>query len=214
LVRLDLGRPFQGLSGPVRWASWIALPIVAALISEFFYYWFHRAQHAWPFLWRFHRVHHSIREMNAWNSVHHPTEEIFRIPFIAVPLALLGVSLGYIPALVLAILGMQGQFEHSCTRVHLGWFRYLVADNRYHRIHHSTDPRHFGKNFGSFTSVWDQLFGTAHFPARGEWPETGLADYPEARTLRHYVLATAAPRASVGAAHATRPRLDAAAPNR
>jgi sterol desaturase/sphingolipid hydroxylase (fatty acid hydroxylase superfamily) len=156
--------------------------------SQSFYYLFHRLQHTVRFLWRFHKVHHSIREMSAWNSYHHFTEKIFRIPFIAVPLSLIiSPDAGHVPAAVTVILGMQALFEHSSTRVNLGSLRYLIADNRYHRIHHSIDPRHHGKNFGSFTSVWDQVFGTAHFPKPSEWPETGVFETAEPKRLRDFL---------------------------
>jgi sterol desaturase/sphingolipid hydroxylase (fatty acid hydroxylase superfamily) len=65
--------------------------------------------------------------------------------------------------------------------------RRLIADNRFHRIHHSVDPHHFDKNFGAGTTIWDQLFGTAHFPAADEWPDTGIADHPETRRLSDYL---------------------------
>jgi sterol desaturase/sphingolipid hydroxylase (fatty acid hydroxylase superfamily) len=65
--------------------------------------------------------------------------------------------------------------------------RRIIADNRFHRIHHSVEPQHFGKNFGAGTSLWDQLFGTAYFPAADEWPATGLSDQREANTVSEYL---------------------------
>ena len=78
----------------------------------------------------------------------------------------------------------------------------VIADNRFHRIHHSVEPDHFDKNFGAGTSLWDQLFGTAYFPKENEWPATGLPDQREVRTLRGYLLAS-----SESAANAERPVL-------
>src|SRR5262249_6177219 len=145
----------------------VAAPILAAILTEFFYYWFHRMQHAVPFFLRFHSVHHSLREMSAWNCNHHFTEEIFRIPFVTLPLSLLiSGDPGPVPLIVGSILAMQSLYEHSCIRFGLGPIRYIIADNRYHRIHHSIEPEHLGKNFGSFTPVWDILFGTARFPKK------------------------------------------------
>lgn len=45
---------------------------------------------------------------------------------------------------------------------------------------------HYDKNFDSFTSVWDLMLGTAHFP-KNEWPDTGLADIDEPNGLREYL---------------------------
>lgn len=168
--------------------NWIAAPILAGMVGEFFYYWFHRAQHTFPIMWRFHAVHHSLREMNGVNNNHHFTEEIFRIPFITLPMSLLiGVHSGPVPAVILTVLGMQGQYEHSCTRFHLGWFRYVVADNRYHRIHHTINREDWGHNFGSLVSFWDIVFRTAKFPMKNEWPDVGIPGVDEPKTVKDFL---------------------------
>jgi hypothetical protein len=64
--------------------------------------------------------------------------------------------------------------------------RYFM-DNRLHRIHHSIEPQHFDKNFGLFTTLWDSLFGTAYFPARDEWPDTGVPDFPEPASMTEFL---------------------------
>jgi sterol desaturase/sphingolipid hydroxylase (fatty acid hydroxylase superfamily) len=188
LFSFDLGSVFASSSKALVVFGWIAGPVLAVIVGEFFYYWFHRAQHASKILWAFHCEHHAIREMSAWNSTHHVTEEILRIPFMIVPLSLLvHLDPGYAPALVWLLIGVQGQYIHSHTRLNLGPLRYVVADNRFHRIHHSVERRHYDKNFGSFTSVWDTVFGTAHFPARDEWPDTGVDEHDQACTLGEYL---------------------------
>lgn len=188
LLHIDLrwltGSPWPALNA----VGGFATVMVGLLIGEFFYYWFHRLQHAAPFFWRFHEVHHSLREMSAWNSNHHFTEEIFRIPFVVIPISLLfHFDAGPVPALIGILLGMQGIYEHSNTKLHLGPLRYLIADNRYHRLHHSLEPHHFSRNFGSGTPVWDMVFRTATFPKKGEWPAVGLAGVSEPRTLREFL---------------------------
>lgn len=189
LVDLRVGSWFQAGPQPVRVAGWFLAPIFAIIVGEFFYYWFHRAQHAWHWLWRFHSVHHSLREMSALNCYHHVSEDILRIPFVTIPLAaFIFIDPSPVPTVVALVIGAQPVYEHSCTRWNWGWLRYVVADNRYHRLHHSVEARHLNRNFGSFTSIWDQAFGTAVFPARGEWPETGIPGIREPATLRAYLL--------------------------
>ncbi len=185
-----LSLSFLGGSGdPVlKVLGGIAAWWLAAQIGEFFYYWFHRAQHASRFLWRFHAVHHALEEMSAFNSNHHFTEELFRIPFITIPLSLLvAVQPGEIPWVWLLLVGAQGVYEHSETRLNFGVLRYLIPDNRYHRIHHSRDPRHFDKNFGSASALWDMVFGTLHAPRTGEWPQVGLAGIGEPASVPDFL---------------------------
>ena len=76
---------------------------------------------------------------------------------------------------------------HSPTRANFGPLRALFVDNRFHRIHHSLEERHFDKNFGAFTTLWDRLFGTACFPERGEWPAVGLAEIDEPNGVREWI---------------------------
>jgi sterol desaturase/sphingolipid hydroxylase (fatty acid hydroxylase superfamily) len=186
-ARLALQAPFHSEYQAVRWAGVIIAPISAGIISDFFYYWFHRLQHTSPFLWRFHAVHHSIEEMSGINSNHHFTEEIFRIPIVVIPLSLVVPVSGPVPWIVSTVMGMLGLYIHSCTRLHFGIARYVIADNRFHRIHHSIEPQHQDRNFGSLSSLWDTVFRTAHFPHKGEWPATGVKGVAEPTTVADFL---------------------------
>jgi len=189
LIQIDLS----------SWSHWNnpVLDVVGALVAviivgiagDFFYYWFHRLQHTNAFLWRFHAVHHSLREMNAFNSNHHFTEEIFRIPFVMLPFGLLvSMSAGDTSVIIATIFGMHGIFIHSSTRFNLGFGNRIIADNRFHRIHHSLDRGHWGKNYGSSSSIWDVLFKTAYFPKADEpMPATGLKAVPEPQNLHAFL---------------------------
>lgn len=175
MMVLDLDRlPFAIVLGP----------IVGAILGDFLFYWMHRAQHT-RLLWRFHAVHHAIEELNAVSSYHHVSEGLVRALFIALPTQVVAIQLGG-QALGWVIVA-QGMYLHSCTRLHLGPVRYLVGDNRFHRIHHSTDPLHFNRNFSGFTPIWDVVFGTAYFPKAHEWPKTGLSDQPEVASIVDYL---------------------------
>ncbi|HEY3797577.1 MAG TPA: sterol desaturase family protein [Caulobacteraceae bacterium] len=190
-----------GLPAPLAGAIGV---VAAAFVGDFFYYWCHRAQHRVPWLWRFHAVHHSVREMNGLTGYHHFTEGFIEFALYALPLSLFTDSPYAIPFLGLA-LAWQGNYEHSPTRVHLGPLRRLLVDNRIHRIHHSLERRHYDKNFGIFTTLWDQLFGTAWFPADDEWPQTGVADFPEPQSVRELLIAPFVWRAGSAAPMATVP---------
>ncbi len=204
LMVIDL-RPLTG-SGvlPVKVFGWLVAGLLVSMVGNVFYYWWHRAQHAVPLLWRFHKVHHSISELSALNSYHHVTEDVIQYFLVLVPTALLiGVDSGYVPAIVLAVLRTHTFYIHSSANINIGPIRYIVGDNRFHRLHHSTEERHFGKNFGTTTPLWDVLFGTACFPRKGEWPKTGLGDVAEPDRVGDYLLmpffpATAIPSASAG----------------
>jgi sterol desaturase/sphingolipid hydroxylase (fatty acid hydroxylase superfamily) len=182
--------PHSLITIPVRMAgAWdiVGAPILAAIIGDFYFYFHHRIQHAVPMLWRFHAVHHSIRELNAVNAYHHPFDEFIKTPISFVPLFFFSVEPARsVPAMTL-IMAMHPYFLHSPMKADLGWFRQIIGDNRFHRIHHSTDPAHYNKNFGAFTTLWDRLFGTAYWPAKNEWPEVGLREIDEPKSVAEWI---------------------------
>ena len=189
LAILDLSPLTTSESLPVRVAGWLGAAFAIVMVGNFFYYWLHRAQHKFPWLWRFHRVHHSITEMSATNGYHHFAEELFQFTAVTVPMAfLLGVATGPVPWIVLTIASTHGYFIHSSANINIGPFRYILGDNRFHRLHHSLEEKHFDRNFATLTPLWDVLFGTAYFPRAGEWPKVGLSDFPEPKTMREYLL--------------------------
>lgn len=199
-MRYGLGalglKPLISINFGTAW--WIGWP-AAMIVGDFFYYWYHRAMHR--FAWPIHSVHHSIRELNAVSAFIHPLDEMAHILLSTVPATiLLSIDVRMIAALPF-LATLQGHFIHSCTRLNLGPLRYIVNDNRFHRIHHSVLPEHFDRNFGSFSTVWDQLFGTAIFPKSDEWPDTGVADRQPATGPISFVLGPLAP----GAMRQTKP---------
>lgn len=174
--------PFLGLGSDVLPIALGGLLYIFAY--DFFYYWFHRAQHAVPLLWRFHAVHHSNEHLAAGFGFHHLAEAPLRAALVGLPLGMLvdgpgGLVISYIYTI-------HGYYVHSSTRLNFGALAWLIGDNRVHRIHHSLEPRHFDKNFGVSTLLWDKLFGTAYWP-KDEWPKVGLADVPQPKNVREYL---------------------------
>lgn len=150
-----------------------ALGIVAALlIIDFLRYVEHRAEHfAW---WPVHSLHHAPTSVHASSVFAHPLIAIPEFLIISIPLSFIDIGVSGI-AWLASIMTFQDLVIHSPLRVHLGPLRRVFNDNRFHRIHHSTEERHFDRNYGLFFTIWDQMFGTAYFPAKDEWPETGVA---------------------------------------
>lgn len=169
------------------WLAYILGPVLFMTFYDFFGYWMHRAQHRW--FWAQHAVHHAIRDLSAVNSYLHWTEEGFRLVFIAMPTSLfLGLEPMGVTTVAIFLNSLHGNYLHSASEVHFGRIgRLYFADNRWHRIHHSMDPAHFDRNFGTAVTIWDRLFGTAYDPADDEWPATGVADRPEVTTLDDFL---------------------------
>lgn len=152
----------------------IASAVIYLLAIDFMEYVFHRAQHAWPFLWAMHSLHHSDPSVNITTSARHywlevPIKAIFVYPVLAI--------LFKVPPAVLEIYAVSTiwhYLNHLNVRIPfpLPWM--IVNTPQFHRLHHSTLPEHYNKNFAPYFPLWDILFGTAHAPELGEYPVTGL----------------------------------------
>jgi sterol desaturase/sphingolipid hydroxylase (fatty acid hydroxylase superfamily) len=176
------------LFGPhTPWPVALCAAVLAAVLSDFFYYWCHRLQHT-PLLWRFHAIHHSIRDMSAVNCYHHWTEQPIHFLLIGIPLLSLVRVDGIMTPMLAAGLVLQTTYIHTPSRLHFGPVSRIFVDNRFHRHHHIIDKSRSSRNFGVFTTLWDQLFGTAYFPAKDEWCEVGLAEQGEIETVRDFLL--------------------------
>ena len=154
--------------------------VAAALyfaIVDFFYYWYHRSQHEFDWLWQQHAVHHSEESLNASTATrHHWLEYIFQTFVIVLPMTLL-FKLTPINVWIISMVGAAWTWViHLNARIHIGRAARIIVGPQGHRIHHSILPQHRNKNFAAYFAFWDVLFGTYHHPEREEYPATGLAD--------------------------------------
>lgn len=161
----------------------LALPL-AILLSDCLQYWEHRVEH-WLF-WRFHAVHHATREMSSTSNVSHFTHQIMMTIIYGIPIDLIcGDPMGHVPVIV--AIYWWSALTHSPAKINIGPLRWIMVDNRMHRIHHSLEKQHFDKNFGGIFSLWDRLFGTMHWPLGDEWPASGVAGHMEITTVTDFL---------------------------
>jgi len=158
--------------------------LLLVMLADFLAYWRHRTEHR--ILWRIHSVHHSPRHLHAANDIAHPLQVFYSIIFVTLPLSLIQFDGPAVPIAVGFVVGLLSMYIHSPVKLHAGPLRKFVVDNRFHRIHHSLEPRHYDKNFSICFSCWDYLFGTAYEPG-DEWPAVGLADVPPPATIRDFL---------------------------
>jgi sterol desaturase/sphingolipid hydroxylase (fatty acid hydroxylase superfamily) len=181
IIAIPLGSWLQplGVFGSVLWCAF------ALLLVDFLTYWKHRAEHRW--FWPIHAVHHSPTDLHAASSYGHPLQTVTMFLFISIPMSLVQFQGPEEPAAVAALITFLQLFIHSPVDVHFGPLRHVLVEPRYHRIHHSTEPRHLEKNFAITFSFWDRLFGTAYSPAPDEWPDVGVADLAPPETFGQFL---------------------------
>lgn len=141
----------------------------------------HRLAHRVPALWELHKVHHSAEVLTPLTIYRtHPIESFLMRSGAAVALILVaGVFTWLFPGRVQAmeIMGVYlltfvwnllgSNLRHSHV-----WLSYgpvlerIFISPAQHQVHHSVEPRHHHRNFGSALAVWDWMGGSL-FVTRG-----------------------------------------------
>lgn len=157
----------------------VALTIVA--LDGVTYFW-HRAYHGHPLMWRMHRVHHADRDLDVTTSGRfHLTEMVLSAVFRLGVIALLGASVASVVIFEI-VFGLLNQIEHS--NLHIPepfetWLRAVIVTPDMHRIHHSQVKADTNSNYSTIFSWWDRFFGTYRFGANQRTLVIGLPEYQQ-----------------------------------
>jgi sterol desaturase/sphingolipid hydroxylase (fatty acid hydroxylase superfamily) len=160
--------------GALPFAAGAIIYVLAMDLGE---YAFHRAQHAFPWLWAMHSLHHSDRALNVGTTQrHYWLDPCIKAVTIWLAVSLLFKANGPILA-VYGLLTLYHFVAHANLRLGFGPLSWVLNAPQYHRIHHSRDPAHFNTNFASLFPIFDLISGAYRRPAAGEFPETGLDEH-------------------------------------
>lgn len=141
------------------------------LLTDLFYYLFHRLSHESRFFWASHVVHHSSEKFNLTTALRSPITSIpFRFVFAA-PLALMGFA-PHLIVLMDSVVLFYTFFTHTEIVGKLGWVEKVFNTPSHHRVHHGSDSQYLDKNYGGVLIIWDKLFGT--FQPETQRPVYGL----------------------------------------
>jgi sterol desaturase/sphingolipid hydroxylase (fatty acid hydroxylase superfamily) len=151
-----------GLFNLIELPFWLAVAL-SLLLLDLIIYLQHRLFHAVPLLWRLHRVHHADTEFDVTTALRfHPGEMLVSM---GIKLAAIG-ALGP-PALAVLVfeivLNGAAMFNHANVALPARLERVLrlvLVTPDMHRIHHSTQPQEFNRNFGFNLPWWDRLLGS------------------------------------------------------
>ncbi len=148
--------------------------LITMIAIDFSTYLIHRLMHSNRLLWSTHKFHHGLKSLN-FMSAHRQNPFEFIILNIARTLfAALALSLfhWFFPSNnpVITVQGIGAGFfiymftvnlHHSHIPVRYPkYVRFILISPHIHQLHHSKDPKHFGKNYGVVFSIWDRIFGT------------------------------------------------------
>ena len=185
--------------------NWIAalFTVCFFVIDDFARFFVHRLMHKVPFLWAFHQVHHSAEKLTPFTIFRtHPVEGIIFLLrtsivqgiSISVFLFLFGNKVDLITIYgasvgVVLFHSLGSNLRHSHIKI-----RYpkilecILISPGQHQIHHSTEHRHFDKNFGVAFAIWDLIFGSLEFSDNKNYRFGLDTKFGEKQTLKHLYL--------------------------
>ncbi len=151
------------------WWSGVPGLLLDLLILDLWIYWWHRANHELPFLWRFHEVHHLDEFLDASTALRFHFGEVLLSSLVrAVVIFLLGVPITSVIVFE-TLLALSAMFHHSNLRLpprlERGLSRVIVTPS-IHWVHHHAIRRDTDSNYSALLSLWDRLFGSRSATAR------------------------------------------------
>lgn len=157
------------------WAASHALPwrppwwdgagglVLDLVLLDLWIYWWHRANHEIPLLWRFHAMHHLDRVLDSSSALRfHFGEVLLSAVARALTIVLLGLPIASVVIFEALVLG-AAIFHHSNLalppRLEAALSCIVVTPSihwvHHHRIRHDTDA-----NYSTVLSLWDRLFAS------------------------------------------------------
>ncbi len=151
-------------------------------------YWFnHWLSHKVPLLWEFHKVHHTAEVLTPLTNFRvHPVYTWIFANILALSAAIangLGnymfgdtayqYALADTNIILVLFIHTYVHLQHSHMWISFrGALGRIFVSPAHHQVHHSGNPKHFNKNFGSCLALWDWMFGTLYVPAKEREPLT------------------------------------------
>jgi sterol desaturase/sphingolipid hydroxylase (fatty acid hydroxylase superfamily) len=145
---------------PGWWGGWSGL-VLDLVLLDLWIYWWHRANHEMPFLWRFHSVHHFDEMLDSTSALRFHFGEVMLSALVRVPVILLfGMPLESVLVFEAAVM-VGAIFHHSDARL-APWLEAalarIVITPSIHWVHHHAIRADTDSNYGTIDSFWDPLF--------------------------------------------------------
>jgi sterol desaturase/sphingolipid hydroxylase (fatty acid hydroxylase superfamily) len=153
-----------------------------------------------PLLWEFHKVHHTAQVLTPLTNFRvHPVYTWIFANILAFSAAIANGLGNYIfgdttyqyalsdtNIILVLFIHTYVHLQHSHVWISFrGVLGRIFVSPAHHQVHHSGDPKHFNKNFGSCLALWDWMFGTLYVPQKERESLTfGFPDHPDAHTFK------------------------------
>lgn len=147
---------------PDWWRGWTGLAL-DLLLLDLLIYWWHRANHVVPLLWRFHAIHHRDRFLDSSSALRFHFGEV-ALSALARALVILALGFPLASVLVFETLVLLAAIFHHSNLALPAWLErplsWLLVTPAIHWVHHHRVRRDTDANYATLLSLWDRLFGS------------------------------------------------------
>lgn len=155
-------------------AAWWAF-VVAFILDDLRYYWYHRIAHRCRWVWAEHVNHHSSQHYNLTTALRQSWTGTFTGMFtLLIPLVLLGFH----PNVLAFVAGFNLVYQFWIHTETIGkmWkpIELIFNTPSHHRVHHATNPRYLDANYAGTLIIWDRMFGSFVEELDEDMPRYGL----------------------------------------
>lgn len=145
---------------PAWWSGSFGL-LLDLLALELFIYWWHRANHEIPVLWRFHEIHHLDETLDTTSAFRFHFGEVF-LSAIARGVVVIALTIPLTSVIIFeTVLLLAALFHHSNVRLPRPLEQALslvFITPSIHWVHHHAVRSDTDSNYGTLFSFWDRLF--------------------------------------------------------
>ncbi len=171
-----------------RWLGLHSWPeiIISVIVLDLFDYFWHRANHRVPFLWRLHKAHHTDNEMDVTTALRFHPGELFVSGLVKAGWVVVWGPSAMAWFVFEAAISLGAQFHHSNISLPRAMERVVapvIVTPRFHTSHHFVNRVYGDANYSTIFSFWDRLFGSYSQAPLGPDQQPGPKDIglPEAR---------------------------------
>lgn len=161
---------------PEWWNGLWALCLDILILDLWIYFW-HRANHEIPFLWRFHSVHHLDRTLDTSSALRFHFGEVLMSACVRA-VVILALDIPIESVIVFETLVMLSAFfHHSNIRLPQKLEKalsYIIVTPSIHWVHHHAIRKDTDSNYANIFSWWDLVFRTRSAQKRFEGMPIGV----------------------------------------
>ncbi len=146
---------------PLEMGFGLPVFVLAYVLDDLRYYWYHRIAHESRWFWAAHVTHHSSQHYNLSTALRQTWTSTLSGSFLfVIPLALLGFH----PVMLAFVSALNAVYQFWIHTEAIGKLpapiEAVFNTPSHHRVHHARNPRYLDANYAGTLIVWDRLFGT------------------------------------------------------